>query len=66
MFEPRCRLFSPIQIYSELIGVGYQFILLAAGAAMLQRILEQVFAMTEATGDETIKIIRTLSAKIVG
>lgn len=57
--------YSPIQVYSDLIGVGYAIILLAAGASMLQKIVGQVYTMTEATGNSTIKIIDALTTKII-
>jgi hypothetical protein len=65
MYGKNCQLFSPIQVYTDLIGVGYAFILLAAGAAMLEKILNQVFVMTEATGNATVTIITALTDKIV-
>ncbi|WP_321416804.1 hypothetical protein [uncultured Methanomethylovorans sp.] len=65
MFGKNCQLFSPIQLYTDLIGVGYAFILLAAGAAMLERILNEVYTMVEATGDSTVTIIEALTEQIV-
>lgn len=65
MFGKESQHSSPIQVYSDLIGVGYAIILLAAGAAMLQKIIGQVYVMTEATGNSTVQIIDALTTKII-
>lgn len=65
MFNKNAQHYSPIQVYSDLIGVGYAIVLLAAGASMLQKIVGEVYAMTETTGNSTVKIIKTLTGKIV-
>lgn len=64
MYTARSRMFSPIQLYSELVGVSYSFILLAAGTAMLQRILENVYIMIDSTSTQTVKIIEAVADKI--
>jgi hypothetical protein len=64
MYTAKARMFSPIQLYSELVGVSYSFILLAAGTAMLQRILTNVYTMIDATSTQTVNIIEAVADKI--
>jgi hypothetical protein len=66
MFTEESDNYSPINVYSDLIGVAYAIILLAAGASILQKIVFQVEKMTEATGEDTVIIIDSLTEKITG